>query len=237
MENLSLKASVRTLTKADLIKVRAEGNIPAVVYGQDFKNQALVINEVDFKNVFKQAGENTLVDLSIDNQAPFKVIIQDLQLDAMTDKILHVDFRKVIMTEKIEAEIPLEFFGEAPAVKALGGMLVRVMDELSVKCLPQYLIKEIKVDISGLKTFEDMIKVKDLNIPENIEILDELTATVANVIPPRTEEELKALDEKVSEDVAKVEVAGKKEEASDEAAGEDSGAKGDKAPKAEKAKK
>ena len=109
------------------------------------------------------------------------------------------------LCEKIEAEIPLEFIGESPAVKELAGVLIKSMDEIPVSCLPGDLPKEFIADISKLKTFEDHIKISDLDISEKVKVLIEPGTIIASVAPPRSEEELTRLDEKVEEDVSKVE--------------------------------
>ncbi|HBR71634.1 MAG TPA: 50S ribosomal protein L25, partial [Candidatus Moranbacteria bacterium] len=99
----------------------------------------------------------------------------------------------------------LEFVGESPAVKENGGILVKNMDEVEVKCLPADLPSKFEINLSMLAKFEDHITVADIKVPQGVEILAEKEAVIALVIPPRTEEELASLDEKVEADVTKVE--------------------------------
>jgi large subunit ribosomal protein L25 len=172
------------------------------------------IEAIPFEKIFRSAGQSTLIDLTIGDAKPVKVLIQDTQINPLTDKIIHVDFRQVKMSEKINAEILLKFIGDAKAVKELGGMLVKNMDKIKVKCLPDSLVHEIEVDISSLDTFEKTIYVRDLKVPAAIEVLEHANEPVVNVAPPRSEEELKSLEEKVEmkvEDV-KVETEEKKKE-------------------------
>lgn len=210
MEKLTLKAQARELSKKDLAAARAAGKIPAVAYGRGFENQYLLVDSQEFDKLYSAAGESTIVELAIEGKDPIGVIIQDLQKDPLTNKPTHIDFYQVRMDEKIEAEIELNFIGEPKAVKELGGILVKSRDSLAVKCLPGDLVKEIKVDVSDLATFEDIIRIKDLDIPAKIEVLDDENLTIALVTPPRSDEELKSLDEKITEDVTKVEAQNEK---------------------------
>ena len=128
------------------------------------------------------------------------------------------------MTEKMRTKVSLNFIGRSKAVKE-GGVLVKNLEEIEVECLPLDLPHEIKVDISKLKTFDDVIKIEDLAIPPKVKILENKDEIVATVTPPRTEEELKALEEEVEEKVEEVEGV-KKEEVSPEAETEEEGARG-----------
>ena len=123
-------------------------------------------------------------------------------------------FRSVDMKEKIKTEIPLEFIGETILVVDQEGSLIVNKDALEVECLPSDLVDHIDVDISSLTDFDQNIKVSDIIVPTTIEILDEPEEVVALVQPPRSEEEMEALEEAVVEDVEAVEVEqGKEEEA------------------------
>lgn len=90
--------------------------------------------------------------------------------------------------KKIEADIPLAFEGTPPAVKELGGIMVTPLNSISVKALPQDLVHEFKVDVSVIKTFDDVLRVKDLNIPESFEVLSQPEAAIVLVEEPRVEE-------------------------------------------------
>jgi large subunit ribosomal protein L25 len=117
------------------------------------------------------------------------------------------------MDEKIKTEVELVFVGDSPAVKELSGVLVKNMDKVEIECLPADLPSSIEVDISPMKTFDDYIYVKDLKIGKGVEIELDLETVVALVSPPRSEEELKGLEEKVESDVTTVEGMVKEEPA------------------------
>jgi large subunit ribosomal protein L25 len=110
------------------------------------------------------------------------------------------------MSEKITTAIPIEFIGESPAVKDLEGNLITSKDEIEVECLPGDLISEIKVDISALKTFDDMIHVKSLNLASTIEVLDDPEDIIAQVTPPRSEEELEQMETEAATDQEKEQI-------------------------------
>ncbi len=206
MNNLALKAQKRELMGKKVRSLREKKLIPAVVYGHGFGNQNLAVDYLPFEKVYRQGGESSLIDLIIDDQKPVKTLIQEVQTDPLTGRFIHVDFRQVKMTEKITAEILLKFINESKAVKELGGVLVKSLDKIKVRSLPQDLVHEIEVDISPLNTFEDVIYVRDLKIPSGLELLENLGEPVATVTPPRSEEELKALEEKVVEKIEEVKV-------------------------------
>jgi len=200
---LSLLAKIRKDLGKKVKTLRKRDILPAVLYGPKIK-EALPI-EVDlkeFEKVYQESGESSLILLKIEKNA-FKVLIHQFQEDPLSGKFLHVDFYQPILTEEIEAKIPLFFEGVAPAVKDLGGTLIKNISEIEVKALPENLPHRIKVDLSKLKTFEDYILVKDLLVGEKVKILKAAEEIIAQVLPlEKTEEELK---EPVEEKVGKVE--------------------------------
>ncbi|MFH1457211.1 MAG: 50S ribosomal protein L25 [Patescibacteria group bacterium] len=169
-------------------ELRAEGWIPAVVYGHDFDNKSLAIKYADFEKIYRVVGESSLFDLSIEGENPVKVIIADIQKDSVSEKIIHIDFRKVHMNEKIKTEVEFEFINESPAVKNLGGILVKALDKLEISCLPGDLIQNIKVDLSKLSEIGSVIRVKDFKFPASVEVLAENEAAVVLVEAPKAEE-------------------------------------------------
>lgn len=216
---LTLSAKIRKVSGKKVKKIRKEGVLPAVLYGPEIKNLSLEMDIKEFKIVYKEAGESSLISLRADG-AKFSVLIHEIKKDPLTEELIHVDFYQPILTEEVEATVPIVFEGEAPAVKELGGTMVKEIQEVEVKALPQNLPHEIKVNIEKLKTFEDEILVKDLEVPENVKIQKEPDETVVNVLPPaRVEEELeKPIEEKVEEveEVEGKEKKGKEKEEKEE---------------------
>ena len=199
--------------------------MPAVLYGPKVKNQNLGIDIKEFEKIYKEAGKNTLVSLELQGspasaeamagkKEKYLVLIHDLVRDPITGSPLHVDLYQPSLEEKIEANIPVILQGESLAVKDLGGTLIKTMSEIKIKALPQDLPKEIIIDISGLKTFEDHILIKDLKFAKGVEILRDSSDIVVSVATPeKVDEELaKPAEDKVEE----VKVVGKEKKASAE---------------------
>lgn len=205
-----LKARKRSILGKKVKKLRKKDLIPAVVYGHNIPSLNIEIEKKIFEKIFKEAGKTTVIDLIIDSKkTPTKVLIHDLQYDPIKDKIIHVDFYQIKEKEKITTDIELKFVGEAPVVKEKNGILVHHLTKIKIECLPKDLIREIEVNLSSLREFDDLIRVKDLKVPSEIKILHELEDVVVGVSAPKVEEEVKV------EEVAKVEeaVEEKKEEA------------------------
>jgi large subunit ribosomal protein L25 len=201
---VKLEAKVRENAGAMLQTLRKQGQVPAVVYGHGVKPMMVTVDEQLFGKAYKSGGENTMLSLAIDGKKPVNVLIKDIQLHPLTSRFIHADFFEVRMDEAIEANIPLEFVGEAGAIRELGGILVRALDELEVSAFPQDLPHSILVDISVLKTFEDIIKVKDLAVSDKVKVSADPETVVALVEEPRSEAEIEKLNEKVEVDVTKV---------------------------------
>jgi large subunit ribosomal protein L25 len=191
---LELKATLRE-TKIDPKKIRCQGFVPAIVYGHNIKNLPIKVLLKDFQKVFKQAGESTLIMLKIDNEAPRRVLIHDVQTHPLKGTIEHVDFYQVKADEKITVEIELRFVGTPTAVREKTGILVTPLNKLKVECLPGDLIHEIEVDLSHLKDVHEMIRVKDLKIPPKIKVLNNADEIVALIEAARVEEEVKKVEE------------------------------------------
>ena len=211
MEKIELTTQKRDIFGKKLKSSREKGLIPAILYGHKVKSVSLFVKSDDFEKVFTQSGTSALVDLKIASEKTQKVLIHEPQRNPIDLKPLHIDFYQVKMTEKIQTEIPIKIMGEAPAVKELEGTLITPRDSIEIECLPADLIHEIEVDISNLKTFDNIIKVSDLNIPSNIEILTDKEEVVISIAPPRSEEELAELEAPVEEKVEEVEEVEKKE--------------------------
>jgi len=223
MKKIKLEAKTRLERGAKVNKGRQSGLIPAVVYGKAVAAKSLWISTLDFKRLIKKSGESALIDLDIDAKEQSNVIIHEMQKDPVTGNFDHVDFFQVKMDEKIKTEIELVFVGESAAVKEAGGVLVKNLDKVEVECLPADLPSSIEVDISSIKNFDDYIYAKDLKVGSGVELKVDLETVVALVSPPRSEEELKGLEEKVEADVTKVEGV-VKEEPAEGAPGEKAGA-------------
>lgn len=209
-----IKAQLRN-DKDNAGRIRKAGGVPAVIYGHKVKNANLTVDGKSFTNIYRKAGETTVLDLQIEGEnADRNVLIHDVAVDPIRGQITHVDFYEVKKGEKIKTHIPLAFVGEAPAVKTDGGVLVKNIYKVEIEALPKDLPHEITVDISKLVSFSDTITIADLVVSEGVKIFADMKEVIAKVMPPRTTEELESL-EKVAEvkvDEVKVETEEKKKE-------------------------
>jgi len=211
----SLSAEIRDELGRPVKGLREKGLLPAVVYGQKTKNLALVLNSQEFETVFKETGESSLINLKIKGQKQdLPVLIHDFQKDPLSGKIIHVDFYSPDMEKEVKTFVPLKIDGVSLAVKDLEGTLIKNISELEVKALPMNIPHEIVVNIDSLDVFGKEIFVKDLKVPEGVEILKDPEEVVVLVsAPTRVEEELeKPIEEKVEEVEGVVKEGEEKEE-------------------------
>jgi large subunit ribosomal protein L25 len=197
---LELKAQIRENVGSKLESLRKQGIVPAVVYGSGHKPVSVQVNYEEFKKVFAETGESTLIRLKTGDEVK-NVLVHDVSKDPMTGNFIHIDFYQVRMDQVIKAEVPLVFEGESSAVKLLEGVLVKSMNHIEVEALPKDLPREIKIDISVLDSFDKHIRIKDLILTSGVKIDLDPEETIVSVMPPRTEEEIKATEEKPIETV------------------------------------
>ncbi|HCI03646.1 MAG: 50S ribosomal protein L25 [Candidatus Peribacteraceae bacterium] len=186
MDNIQLTATVRKPDiKANFL--RKEGNVPCVLYGNDVDNTSLICTHKDVLKAYAKAGKSTLVDLDAGGKK-IPVLFHSLDFDPVTDNIIHADFYAVDMKKEIEAEVPIKFEGEAPAVKELGGIFFVPRDQVKVKCLPTNLPHELVASVETLVEFGDALHVSVIQVPDGVTILDDQDAVIATVQEPRKEE-------------------------------------------------
>lgn len=204
--------SVQTREKFGKVvkSLRREGVIPAELYGRGLKNVHLSIPAKDFLKVFKEAGMNTVVNLVL-GKNKWPAIVQEVERNYLSDAVTHVDFYQVRMDEKLKAKVPLEFLGEAPAVKDKGGILNKAMLEIEVEALPADLPHRLSVDLTALDDLDKSVYVKDVKIPKGVEVLIDAETVVVTVTPPAPEEE-KVVEAPVDVSAVKVETEEKKTE-------------------------
>lgn len=213
METYTIDAQTRTVVGKKVKQIRRQGLIPGIIYGKGFEARRVSVDCRTFKKTYAKSGESSLVDLALDGGAAVKVLIQDVQYGPLTDEPIHIDFRQVNMNEKLEVQVALRFVGESLAVKALGAILVKSMDHLTIRCLPAHLVHEFDIDISRLAAFGDTIKVKDIVMPAGVEMLANENDVIALVTEPISEAEFDALNAKPEADVSQVKVASEEKKA------------------------
>ncbi|MEI6774036.1 MAG: 50S ribosomal protein L25 [bacterium] len=162
--------------------LRKEGLIPGIVYGKHLKNPlAIACPRNDLIKKYKEAGYSTPLTLSGDDINQL-VLIQDIQLDPVTDMLIHIDFLAVNKDEKVTTEIPIKIIGESPIEKLGEGKVQLVKDFIEVEAFPQDLPHNITIDISAIQNIHDVIFVKDLKISDKVEILDDPEQAIVTVL-------------------------------------------------------
>ncbi len=215
MERVELTAERRTVTGKAVRGLRRQGIVPAVIYGHGFEPQNVQVNTRALRRALAQAGGSHLLSIMIAGMdEPAVALTRAVQRDALTGELLHVDFYRVRMTERIRTEIPLLIVGESPVVEQKEGLLLQGLAAVEVECLPGDLVDSIPVDISRLVRLDTSLHVRDLVLPPGIEVLTDPDEMVVRVVPlVEREEELEAPVVEAGE----VEVVGRRARAAEEA--------------------
>lgn len=213
---LTLKAEKRENTEK-LEQIRQAGKLPAVFYGKKEASAPISITKKDFLKVWKEAGESSVITLETPEGVK-ESLIHDVDLDPVSGAPRHADFYVFEKGHKVEVELPIEFIGVSPAVKELGGILVKVLHGFKVKAMPKDLPHNVEVDISKLKTFDDQVLAQDIKLPNGVELEENPEEVVALVSAPRDEKE----EETAPIDLSQIEVEKKGKEDSEEGEAEGS---------------
>lgn len=179
-----------TVTGRDLKKnaknMRKAGTVPAVIYG-NIKNTPVECSSKEFHSVFAKAGENTLVEVTMEGKK-VPCLIHAVTYDPVSSAYEHVDFYAVDMTKKVTTHVPVHFTGESPAVKNEGGVLLTVHSQLEVSCLPSDIPSHFTVDLSVLEKLRDSFTVAKLKVPSGVTIKESPDTAIVIVQEPRKEE-------------------------------------------------
>lgn len=198
-------------------ETKKDGFIPAVYYGSHSASISIFIDLIEFKKALASAGESSSIEL-ITEHGKESAMIQEVQFDPVKGNPIHVDFLIIEKGQKVRVRTPIEFTGESQAVKE-GGVLVKVMHELSIEGEPSKLPHEFTIDISSLTTPESIIKVSDIKLPAGVELYHVSPEDIVVAIAAAVEESEDAPAE-VDLSTIEVEAKGKKEEAEGESAAE-----------------
>jgi large subunit ribosomal protein L25 len=211
--------------------LRRQGITPVHLFGYDTEPMALQCETLQLKQVLKTAGKTKLVGLRVDkHKKPRNVVVREVQKNAISGELVHVDFFQVSMEEKIKVEVPVVLVGEAPALKSKTNMIAHELAAVEIECLPDRIPETIQVDVSGLVEDDQAIQVKDLVLGEGVVALSNPEQVVVRIAPLKIEKVEKPV---VAEVVAEGEEGA---EAAPEAEGAAEAAKEGKEPKKEEKK-
>lgn len=204
---INLDAQLRDKA-VSLDTLKKEAKMPAVFYGKKTESTPISVLKKDFIAVWKKAGESGVVTIKTP-KGTVDTLIQDVDLDPVTDIPRHADFYVFEKGKKIEVSVPLEFVGVSPAVKDLGGLLVKALHDLKISADPQHIPHQIEVDISSLVDFSSQILAKAVKLPSGVDLVENPEEVVAAASAPREE----LVEESVPIDLSAIEVEkkGKKE--------------------------
>jgi large subunit ribosomal protein L25 len=192
IKDLTINASAREgIGKGPTRRLRAQGMIPAAVYGEGLEAVAVAVNAKEIATILRSGtGHNTIFKLALPNAVgePANVIIKDYQVDPVKGRLLHADLLRLSMTTLTRVSVSIETIGEPPGVKSEGGILELQLREIEVECLPGDIPQHLTVDVSNLQ-IGDHVTVADLVYDrEKVKLLVEETQIVAGVLAPRIEE-------------------------------------------------
>ncbi|MDR0646599.1 MAG: 50S ribosomal protein L25 [Elusimicrobiota bacterium] len=186
MEKIKITAEQRNRAgaKGELSKIRAQKNIPAVIYGAGKDPIAITINEKELQSIFK-AGGNAIVRIVMPSGEE-EAIIKETQYHVVTDKPIHVDFQRISKDKMLETTVPVVLIGESAFLKTSGGIIDHVLREVHIKCLPADIPHHIEADITNL-TLDVSITVGDLKAPKGVTFLGDPGRMVVHIIIPKEE--------------------------------------------------
>lgn len=198
-------------------RLRTKGMIPAILYGVTNENISLSVKPLDIVQVLRsKKGANTLFHINMIGERTTRsaVLIKDYQLDPVKDVLIHCDFVRVKMDEKLETNIPIHTTGKAKGIE-MGGMLEMVMREIPIECLPADIPEDIVIDVTPMN-IGDAVRIRDISFGDKIKVLAEEDLLVLHVVPPKKIAEpvaAEALEEGAAEEGA---AAGEGEESEKE---------------------
>ncbi len=204
-QQIELAATERSVIGRHVKKLRREGWTPGVMYGHNFESVHLQFEAKNLRRLLSRVGGSQLIKINVEGrEQPEMALVRDVQRDPILWTVLHVDFYRVAMTERLTAEIPLIITGESYPVTQNEGILLQGISSIEVECLPGDLVDAIEVDISGLAELDQAVYVRDLAIPSGIDLLTDVDEMIVRVVPLAEEEE--ELEELVDAEIADVEV-------------------------------
>jgi len=223
MEKYVLEAKKREVIGKQVKALRREGLLPAVIYGSDIEPMPLTLNTNDVLQILGVIGANTLITIKIGKKEHL-ALVRDLQREVIKRNLLHIDFQAVSIEETISTTVPVVVVGEAPAVKELNALLVTSLEFLQIEAKAKDLPDTIQVDISELAEIGDNIRVRDLVISGDVNVLDDQELTVIVVaaptlmeIEPEVEEGAELLEELTDAELLEEEEAAEGETVEDSA--------------------
>lgn len=217
---INVKRRVR-MGKSGSKAIRNEGNIPAVIYGKGSESISIVVNPTELKEALStDAGENTLLEMHIkdgDKEIKKLSLLREVQMDYITNKSIHLDFMELDMNKSFSLKVPVKIVGRPIGVHEEKGLLEEILREIEIECLPSDIPNVFEVEVSELH-INDSIHVRDIEVSDKINVLDDPRSTVVTILTPRVEKVVVEEGEEEIEEVTEEEAAETTEEKKEESA-------------------
>jgi large subunit ribosomal protein L25 len=209
MEKIVLKATRRDVVGKKVGALRRQGKLPAVLYGHRIETTPIMLDAYEGSQTLSHLTSSSLLTIDLDGKQ-YLAQVREKQRDFIKNRLVHIDFQVISLTEKMRAKVGIELTGTAPAVKNFNAVIHTGLTALEVECMPQDLPERIVVDISGLAELGDGVRVRDVVLSDKVKILADLEEVVAIAAAPKKEEI--SAEAPVAEEAAPEEIErGKKE--------------------------
>jgi large subunit ribosomal protein L25 len=199
---MELIASKREITGKAARRLRHEGRLPAVLYGQRSAATSLEVDAHDFERVYARSGKTQLIDLVVGSGRPHKVLVKEVQVSPRRNTFLHVDFHQVSLRERMQVDVPVHVTGEAEPVRAGEADVLQVVQTIRVECVPTKIPESIEIDISILGEVDAAVRVSDVRLPEGVTAVTDPDDVVVKLAARRVVEEEPAAAEAEAEEEA-----------------------------------
>ena len=187
-QQIELEVTHREIMGKAVKRLRKAGIIPANIFGHQETPQAVQVEEVAFDRLRRSHGATGIIVLRTPDSAGVQTaLIRHIQRNPLSDKVIHVDFFRVSMTERLNVKVALHFVGEAPAVKSASGVLLHLLDALEVECLASDIPEFLEVDVSSLNEIDAILHAEDVKLPANFTLITDPKEGVAKVAATRAE--------------------------------------------------
>jgi large subunit ribosomal protein L25 len=186
---MELKADKRETTGKATRRLRRQGKLPAVVYGQRAA-ASVEVDTHDFERVYARSGRTQLIDLVVGSGRPTKVLVKEVQVSPRYNTLLHVDFHQVSLRERLQVDVPVSVTGEAEPVRGGEADVLQVLHSVRVECVPTRIPEVIEVDISGLAEVDAAVRLSDLHLAEGVSVVGDPDEVIVKLAARRVAAEV-----------------------------------------------
>ena len=191
MEKVVLKATKRDVVGKKVGALRRQGKLPAVLYGHRIETTPILLDAYEGSQTLSRLTSSSLLTIDLDGNQ-YLAQVREKQRDFIKNRLVHVDFQIVSLTEQMRTKVSIELTGTAPAVKNFNAMIHTGLTAMEVECMPQDLPERIVVDISGLAEIGDSVRVHDVILSDKVKILSDLEEIIAIASATKEEQVIEA---------------------------------------------